>query len=101
MIQIMNGAKRFGPKVLFEGLNWLVTPKERAGLVGANGTGKSTLLKILAGLEQLDLGEISSTKGILTGYLPQEGLEMHGRTIFDECLGVFQNLKAMEREMQE
>lgn len=100
MIQISSGAKRFGPKLLFEGLNWLVTPKERAGLVGANGTGKSTLLKVLAGIEQLDVGDVSATKGIRIGYLPQEGLEMHGRTVFDECLGVFESLKSMEQEME-
>jgi ATP-binding cassette subfamily F protein 3 len=49
MIQLTGAAKRFGPKTLFENLDWLVTPNERAGIVGANGTGKSTLLKILAG----------------------------------------------------
>jgi ATPase subunit of ABC transporter with duplicated ATPase domains len=50
MIQLTGSAKRFGPKTLFENLDWLVTPNERAGIVGANGTGKSTLLKILAGI---------------------------------------------------
>ena len=54
MIQLSNAGKRFGPKLLFEGLDWLITPKDRVGLVGANGTGKSTLLRILAGLEPLD-----------------------------------------------
>jgi ATP-binding cassette subfamily F protein 3 len=51
MIQLTGAAKRFGPKTLFENLDWLVTPNERAGIVGANGTGKSTLLKILAGMD--------------------------------------------------
>ena len=41
MIQLTGAAKRFGPKTLFENLDWLVTPNERAGIVGANGTGKS------------------------------------------------------------
>jgi ATP-binding cassette subfamily F protein 3 len=68
--------------------------------VGANGTGKSTLLKILAGLETLDYGSISSTKGASAGYLPQYGLELVGRTVFAECLSVFDYLRAAERELE-
>ncbi len=56
MIQLSLAGKRFGPKILFENLNWLITPQDRIGLVGANGTGKSTLLKVLAGLDSLDYG---------------------------------------------
>ena len=62
MIQLSAAGKRFGPKLLFENLDWLVTPDERVGLVGANGTGKSTLLKVLAGLEALDYGSIVPAK---------------------------------------
>ncbi len=74
MIQLSGAGKRFGPKLLFENLDWLITPHDRVGLVGANGTGKSTLLKVLARLEPLDYGAISSPKGITAGYLPQDGL---------------------------
>ena len=100
MIQLSQAGKRFGPKTLFEGLDWLVTPKDRVGLVGANGTGKSTLLKILGGLESLDYGAITSTKGITAGYLPQDGLTLSGRTAFAECLSVFEYLHDIEREME-
>ncbi len=51
MLQLSSAGKRFGQKLLFEDANWLITPDERTGLVGGNGTGKSTLLKILAGVE--------------------------------------------------
>ena len=44
MIQLSSAGKRFGPKLLFENLNWLITPNDKVGLVGANGAGKSTLL---------------------------------------------------------
>ena len=101
MIQLSGAGKRFGQKLLFENLNWLVTPRERTGLVGANGTGKSTLLKILGGLETLDYGSISSTKGITTGYLPQDGLTLSGRSIFAECMSVFAGLQDMEQEMEQ
>ncbi len=56
MLQLSGAGKRFGQKLLFEELNWLITPNERTGLVGGNGTGKSTLLKVLAGHEGLDYG---------------------------------------------
>ncbi len=49
MIQLSGAGKRFGHKLLFEDVDWLITPHDRVGLVGANGTGKSTLLKILGG----------------------------------------------------
>ena len=100
MIQLSQAGKRYGPKTLFEGLDWLVTPRDRVGLVGANGTGKSTLLKILGGLESLDYGAITSTKGITAGYLPQDGLTLTGRTAFAECLSVFEYLHDIEREME-
>ena len=48
MLQLSGAGKRFGQKLLFEDVNWLITPEERTGLVGGNGTGKSTLLKVLA-----------------------------------------------------
>ena len=55
MLQLSSAGKRFGQKLLFEDANWLITPDERTGLVGGNGTGKSTLLKILGGIETLGL----------------------------------------------
>ena len=100
MIQLKGAGKRFGHKLLFEDCDWLITPKERTGLVGANGTGKSTLLKILCGMESLDYGEITFAKGISQGYLPQDGLSLTGRTVFAECMSVFEDLREMEQEME-
>ena len=73
MLQLSAAGKRFGPRVLFENADWLITPNERTALVGANGTGKSTLLKVLAGSESLDYGSLQRTRGMTIGYLPQEG----------------------------
>ncbi len=101
MIQLAQAGKRFGPKLLFEGVDWLITPQDRIGLVGANGTGKSTLLKVIGGLEQLDMGECNLMKGLTVGYLPQDGMSLSGRTVFDECLNVFAGVHEMEREMEE
>src|SRR5438094_7456404 len=101
MIQLSSAGKRYGHKLLFEEVDWLITPKDRIGLVGANGTGKSTLLKVLGGLETLDYGSISIAKGISAGYLPQDGLTLSGRTVFAECMSVFSKLRAMEEEMEQ
>src|ERR1700761_6486144 len=101
MLQLSAAGKRFGQKLLFEEANWLITPDERTGLVGGNGTGKSTLLKILAGVESLDYGQLTRVKGMTIGYLPQDGLALRGKTVFQECLSVFDHLHAMERESEE
>jgi ATP-binding cassette subfamily F protein 3 len=101
MIQLAGAGKRYGPKTLFENTDWLVTPNERAGIVGANGTGKTSLLKVLAGIEGLDSGQISSQKGLSIGYLPQEGLSLSGRTVFGECMTVFAGLRALEEEQHQ
>src|SRR3954468_20433083 len=100
MLQLAGAGKRFGHKLLFDGLDWLITPKERAGLVGGNGTGKSTLLKVIAGMETLDYGSLSAMKGIRIGYLPQDGLQVSGRTVFTECLSVFADVKELEQELE-
>jgi ATP-binding cassette, subfamily F, member 3 len=100
MIQLSGAGKRYGHKFLFENADWLITPESRIGLVGANGTGKSTIMKILAGSESLDYGAISRAKGITTGYLPQDGLTLTGCTIFAECMSVFAEFDAIEKEME-
>jgi ATP-binding cassette subfamily F protein 3 len=101
MLQLIGAGKRFGQKLLYEDINWLITPNERTALVGGNGTGKSTLLKVIAGVESLDYGQITRVKGTTIGYLPQDGLAMRGKTVFEECLSVFEHLHALEAESLE
>jgi ATP-binding cassette subfamily F protein 3 len=100
MLSLQNAGKRFGPRILFLEADWLIRSNEKTALVGANGTGKSTLMKVLAGLESLDYGGMQQTRGMSFGYLPQEGLQLTGRTIFEECLTVFDELRAMEGEIE-
>jgi len=100
MLTLQNAGKRFGPRVLFLEANWLIRSREKTALVGANGTGKSTLMKVLAGMESLDYGQVQQTRGMSIGYLPQEGLRLTGRTVFEECLSVFDDLRDMEQEIE-
>src|SRR5581483_9870504 len=101
MLQLSGAGKRFGPRLLFENADWLITPNEKTALVGANGAGKSTLMKILGGMDGLDYGTMQRMKGMTIGYLPQDGLSLSGRTVFEECLSVFDELRAMEREFEQ
>jgi ATP-binding cassette, subfamily F, member 3 len=101
MIQLNSAGKRFGHKLLFDDADLLITARDRVGLVGANGTGKSTLLKVLAGAETLDYGNVSVAKGISAGYLPQDGLALSGKTVFAECMSVFSRLRNLETELEE
>jgi ATP-binding cassette subfamily F protein 3 len=100
MLSLQNAGKRYGPRVLFLEANWLIRAREKTALVGANGTGKSTIMKVLAGLESLDYGQMQQTRGMSIGYLPQEGLALTGKTVFEECLSVFDELHEMAREVE-
>jgi len=100
MIQLSGAGKRFGHKLLFENADWLITSHDRIGLVGGNGTGKSTLMKVLAGLDTFDYGSLVVAKGTSAGYLPQDGLTLSGRSVFAECMSVFDDLRAMETELE-
>jgi ATP-binding cassette subfamily F protein 3 len=101
MIQLSAAGKRFGHKLLFENADWLITSHDRVGLVGANGTGKTTIMKILAGLDTLDYGSLTVAKGTSAGYLPQDGLSLSGCTVFAECMSVFDDLRAIEQELEQ
>jgi len=100
MIQLSAAGKRFGHKLLFENVDWLITNHDHIGLVGGNGTGKSTLMKVLAGMDTFDYGSLIIAKGTSAGYLPQDGLTLSGRTVFAECMSVFDDVRAMEQELE-
>src|SRR6476661_8142765 len=100
MIQLSGAGKRFGHRLLFENVDWLITNHDHIGLVGGNGTGKSTLMKVLAGMDTFDYGSLTIAKGTSAGYLPQDGLTLSGRTVFAECMSVFDDVRAMEQELE-
>ncbi len=71
MLQGRNISKRYGDKVLFDNIDFSMSANDKIGIIGINGTGKSTLLKILAGIEQGDSGTITTVNNLKIGYLPQ------------------------------
>jgi ATP-binding cassette subfamily F protein 3 len=100
MLQIKSLGKAFRGEWLFRSLEFQINDKDRIGLVGDNGTGKSTLMKILAGLSHADEGDVIGARDLTFGYLPQDGLFAQGRTLLEETLSVFEALKQMEREIR-
>ena len=98
MIHVEGLTKRYGDRVLLEDVSWHVKKRDRIGLSGPNGAGKTTLLRMLAGLEEPDAGQIRMASDTTIGYLPQDGIVHHGRTVYDEVVLAFQELLALKEE---
>jgi len=99
MIQLSALTKTFGDRVLLDNVTWQLGDRDRVALCGPNGVGKTTLLKMLAGLEDLDGGAIIKPSALTVGYLPQDGLSHGGRTLVEEAQTAFQGLLDMKAEM--
>lgn len=83
MLTVAGLQKSFGGRLLFDDVSLTLQAGERVGLVGPNGTGKSTLLKIILGLEEPDAGEVTLMRGTHIGYLPQESEPVGNETVLD------------------
>lgn len=96
-----NISMRFGAKVLFDEVSLRVAGKDRVSLVGSNGAGKSTMLKVIAGLIKPDEGEVAVSKHTTVGYLPQEGIEYTGKTLYEEVYSSAGDINAIQEEMRQ
>jgi len=93
--------KYFGAQDVFSGVSVQIAREDRIGLVGPNGVGKTTLLRILAGLEEADAGTVQRARGLRIGYLPQDPDLTGDRTLYGEMLTAFEELLSMQRSMRE
>lgn len=101
MISMNNISMRFGAKILFDEVSLRVAGKDRVSLVGSNGAGKSTMLKVIAGLIKPDDGEVAVSKHTTVGYLPQEGIEYTGKTLYEEVYSSAGDINAIQDEMRQ
>jgi ATP-binding cassette subfamily F protein 3 len=100
MLNIHNLSVSFGGTYLFEEVTFRLGSGDRVGLVGKNGAGKSTMLKILAGDFKPDSGQIATEKEIKMGFLRQDIDFDHGRTVLEEAYEAFTEIKAVEKKLE-
>lgn len=99
LITVSRLSKSYGPKDIFSGISFTIPKGARTAIVGPNGIGKTTLLRILAGEEAPSEGVVSQARGITVGYLPQEASFESSHTLWEECLLPFERLREMEAEL--
>ena len=99
MISVDNLSVEFAARPLFQGVSFVVNPKDRIALVGKNGAGKSTLLKILAGLQQPTSGTVSTPRETTIGYLPQVMVLQDERTVIEETEAAFAHISDLQDEI--
>ena len=101
MISVNSVTVSFGGYNLFDNISFLINPKDRIGLAGKNGAGKSTMLKLLAVEQNPTKGEIAVPKECKIGYLPQDMIHQHGRTVFEETETAFDEIQRLEKRIED
>ncbi|HEY3216416.1 MAG TPA: ABC-F family ATP-binding cassette domain-containing protein [Candidatus Eisenbacteria bacterium] len=99
MIQLLDVKYSVGPRVLFEGLSWVIAPGDRCALVGPNGTGKTTLIRVALGEIAPEAGTRVLARGTRLGHLPQEAAERFEGTVLERALEAHGAVRAMRDEL--
>ena len=99
MISIQNLSVEFNSTALFSGVNLVINKRDKIALVGKNGAGKSTMLKIIAGLQEPTGGVVAAQKDITIGYLPQQMILTDERSVVEEVRTVFGKLDEMKASL--
>ena len=101
LLTTVNLAKSYGPDDIFNGITISIPKRARIGLVGSNGVGKTTLLRILIGEESPSEGSVQKAKQLKIGYLPQESVLDSSQTLWDECRTALSHLEKMQRQLED
>lgn len=101
MVSVNQLTVDFGGFFLFEDVTYNINPRDRIGLTGKNGTGKSTMLKIIAGQQKPSSGTVSIPKDYKIGYLPQNMVHDNSRTVFEEVELAFGELKTLMTDIED
>ncbi len=101
LITASNLSKSFGPNDIFEGISLAIPQGARIAIVGQNGVGKTTLIRILIGLDYPNTGSVQHAKDLTIGYLPQEATLVTQGTLWDHCMEVFADLIEMQKELDQ
>lgn len=101
MIDLLNISLQFGGKFLFRDVNFKISSGDRISLVGANGTGKSSILKIIAGQLQPESGKIQKQKRITIGYLPQDQIIHEGKSLIVEATSALNDIIDLQKKEEE
>jgi ATP-binding cassette subfamily F protein 3 len=99
ILTISNLAKSYGPDDIFFNVSLSIPRGGRIAIVGPNGIGKTTLLRVLVGLEEPSGGNVQRARRLSIGYLPQEAVFTTERTLWDECLTAFEELRLQEAKL--
>ena len=100
VLSAQNVAKSFGVNEVLKDVSFTLQQGDRMGLVGVNGCGKSTLMRIIAGMESPDSGEISMARGTRVGYLAQQDMVTHGASVWAELEKVYEPVFEMEKRIR-
>ena len=100
MVSIQNLKVEFSATVLFQEVSYVINKKDKIALVGKNGAGKSTMLKIIAGLQQPTSGVVAKPNDLTVGYLPQQMLLTDERTVMEEVKTVFGELDELKEKLE-
>ena len=99
MIQLQGLRYSIGERLLLEDVDWVLSPGDRCALVGSNGTGKTTLLRLMLGQLTPDSGTRVLARGTRVGYLPQEAAERYDGTVLERAMEAYRELLAMREEL--
>lgn len=100
MISVQNLGVEFSAKPLFHGVSYVINRQDRIGLAGKNGAGKSTMLKIISGLQQPTEGSVAVPEGVTIGYLPQQMNLADTTTVMEETRKAFEHINRQREELE-